>query len=366
MNLSVAIVGILSFLFSLPQKRFLIEMALTLQDLIDDCLLEIFKNLTVFEMAKIASTCLRFKSIGRDAFTSRYKSKCLAIDVTRGKLKKNQYIARRRKTVAILRNFGDLLTNLKFTFCPSYGMETSNSFAFNLMVKYCTGSLERLELQNLGALHRDEIVDARSRLWFGNVKELILDDSAGIDGNFLSYAKKLTRLDLICHPSKDVVKFLLKDYPQLQSLTLHLDGRANVDAVTFLKRHPNLTELELLGGGVYDLLSIGECLWLRKLSIWNCQKCNIAPIAQLDKLTSLELSTRFGPGAIMEVFRTSRSSESLEELVFAGGMRHPRSAERFINLRYLSMVLTFADINDDFLLDIPRLEELRTLSIAIA
>lgn len=58
-----------------------------------------------------------------------------------------------RQIAAFLRNFGDLLENLKVSFIEieiRYGCkeQNMNEFVFEMIVKYCTGPLTRLELIN--------------------------------------------------------------------------------------------------------------------------------------------------------------------------------------------------------------------------
>lgn len=50
-------------------------------ELNDDCFLEIFENLSVPELADVASTHTRLQTIARDVFSHRHKSNCLDIDL---------------------------------------------------------------------------------------------------------------------------------------------------------------------------------------------------------------------------------------------------------------------------------------------
>lgn len=271
-------------------------MAHNLQDINDDCLLEIFANLTVCELADVASICSRIKAVARDSFRSRHKSNCLEIYVEPGNQNKGQYVRRRQQTAAILRNFGDMLTNLKVIFWYSEAGRLHNTFIFDMMVRYCTGPLNRMCLINCGKyLQPDKVNDATSL--FRNVKELILDNSFAVESRFLCDAAELTRLTLRMMSFKRVNAFLSNDYPKLQSLAVnkrYTDSRAvkKRDISPFWKRHPHLLELELSGSGVYDMSSIGECVMLRKLYIWDyyyCEGRDLSPMAQLANLTSLTL-----------------------------------------------------------------------------
>lgn len=161
-------------------------MVLNLLEIIDECLLKIFENLSVPELGVIASTCSRLKTIARDVFSRHHKLNCLEIGI--------HSTEHRQQAAAILRHFGDLLTKLKVTYSHSSRDKASNTFLFNMMTMYCTKTLDRMELRHCYYLQSDDIVDAKAL--FRNVKELILEDSPRIHAPFLSDAKELTRLTL--------------------------------------------------------------------------------------------------------------------------------------------------------------------------
>jgi len=120
-------------------------MALNLLAVVDDCLREIFNNLTVPELAAIASTCTRFRTIAREVFASLHKSKRLKISVI--DIREYGYHDEGRVAAAILRHFGDLLTNVEVYFVNRVSNVISyNTRVFQLMTKYCTGKLEMLNL----------------------------------------------------------------------------------------------------------------------------------------------------------------------------------------------------------------------------
>lgn len=318
-------------------------------DINDDCLFEIFTILNIRELTDVASTSTRFRTIARDVFSFRHKSNCVDIGVgwpfTNGDNIANAY---QRQIGPILRNFGDLLTKVKVIFSSENDAKLYNTRVFNMMAKYCTGGLNQLELRCCQTLEPDEIVDARAL--FRNVKDLVLIRSAAISGSFLSDAKKLTRLNLNWSSFANVVKFLANDYPKLESLSLNnrrMDS-TEIDIIEFLKRHPNLTELELSGGGVFDLSSIDECAWLRKISLCEYEEYDISAIAKLNELTSLKLTTTDGDQLPFQLLMSSRSSESLEELELSGYWSYSSDNQmelmisRFTNLQHLSFVFSIS------------------------
>lgn len=356
-----------------PQKT---KMALKLVDIPDDCLLKIFKYFTVADLNNIAQTCSRCKTIARDAFSLWYKSKCLEIvleDVTEDKVKHHQQIA------AILRNFGDLLTNVKVRFLTCTSAKPYNTFIFNSMVKYCTGPMDRLEIDYCNGLHVTNIINGTAL--FRNVKELILTKckSSAVQSHFLADAKQMTRFSVHCFHAIDINSFLVNNYRKLQSLSLTLSSLSHhywlrdsiaidIDIADFMMRHSTLTELELCQGGKYDLSSINEhCPMLSKLTIENCEVIEISPIAELANLTVLKLSIDyFDVKILIEVFRALKSAHSLEDLALGEYLDYQMelvtALGRFPNLNQLSIRFN-QDLDDDLLLQFQRWTKLRALSI---
>lgn len=348
-----------------------VEMVHNLLDVNEDCLIKIFTNLTVPELADVASTCTRFQTIARDVFSFRLKSNTLDIDMECCQPSHAEDLAHRRQTAAILRNFGDMLTKLKITFVSMGREKFHNTCVFNAMVNYCTGELDRLELRNCKYLDRDEVKVIDARELFRNVKDLVLDVSFAVNSSFLSDAKQLTRISLQWISPMNVVKYLSNDYPQLQSLTLKFFGTSQIDINAFLKRHRNLIEMELHGGQGYDFSSFYEyCSMLSKLTIWNCRDSDILPIANLDKLTAFKLSIGYGGQSPINLLKTSKSSETVEELVLLysrrllndDAMDLMTAFARFTNLKHLSFIFS-ENTTDDLLAVLHHLTKLQVLSI---
>lgn len=341
------------------------QTALKFLEVNDDCLREIFKYLADFELADVASTCNRCQIIARDVFSLRQKPD-LVCSLTEES--DPHSCCHRQHTTAFLRNFGDLLLNVKVTFCYGKTGKFNNTTILNLMTRYCAGTVEYLDLVNCSyLLQPDEIIDA-SEL-FRNIKVLVLENSSAINRCLLSDAKQLTELTLIGFHSKKINKILSNDYPQLEALILrnpsHCWNLGRIDNITFLKRHPNLTKLILNGFSKCDLLAIGECSWLRELTIWNCKDCDFSPIAQLANLTVLKLSTVNRSESAIELLKTSMSHQSLENLRvsfdWADGKALLTVLLRFNNLKQLAFY-SKNDIDDDVLSYLHRLEKLRVLS----
>lgn len=115
----------------------------TLLDLNNDHLMEIFKYLSVQNLADVYSTCTRLKTVARDTFSRYHKSNCLRIDSQSYNSRDEQ--PNHRQLAAVLRNFGDLITKMRVYFTRLSMLEW-NTVVFNLMSIYCTGDLEKVVL----------------------------------------------------------------------------------------------------------------------------------------------------------------------------------------------------------------------------
>lgn len=169
-------------------------MAVQLLQLPEECLVQIFENLAVAELGVAASVCTRLQIVARRVFRTEHQPTTVAIDVSlfcHNATESAESNARFQLTPAIFYHFGDLMAKLKLTFNRSNNKENfPNTYVLNLISVHCTGGLETLQLIDCGYLHPD------ATAIFRNVKELILDQSEGIDFSLLSDAQKLMRVDL--------------------------------------------------------------------------------------------------------------------------------------------------------------------------
>lgn len=327
-------------------------MARNLLDLNDDVLYELFVNLTDVELGAVASSCTRLQHIAHKVFSLRHKSAIVVIDIDSLDFAENKNI-RRRQMAAILRNFGDSMTKLNVIFNPSAN-DSWNTHLYNLMVMYCAGTLETIELKWCQHLQPDDIIDATSL--FRNVKEVILetfDEWYAVDSAFLSGAKQLTTLTLKGFDSCQAYDYLSNDYRKLQSLTL-----AGLDECSD------------------DLMSLlGEFPKLRKLSIYDCEYYSLKSLAQLNKLTALKLSVNGGYGygdnrSLIEFLNTSNASQSLEELKLFVNLKDKHASSlmnslgRFRNLKHLALTLNESKLNDNLLTVLHQLQNLCVLSLS--
>lgn len=345
-----------------------------LLDLNDDVLVEICIDYTVADLNSIASTCTRLRIIAHRVFSLRHKSNRLDVFIDPFDIGINDFAAKRQELLSIFRNFGDLLTDLQVCFSRHHSDRSSfNTRVYNSMVMYCTGKINRLELNWCGTLQLDQIVDAAAL--FRNVKELtvLLYSSKGSESCFVSDTSQITKLNLRMFHSTEIVNYLSRDYPQLESLTLDTVFKLNLDLQEIkkvLKRHPNINELHLNRCPFPDLSLVDELPELRQLSISDASYDTLEPVARLDKLQQLSFAIDNEDEALIDFCNTSKSTQSLEDLSLKVYLfdrdRFLIGLTRFTNLKYLSIHSCECDyqrFDDSFLRYLHSLTKLRSLSI---
>lgn len=334
-------------------------MSVNLLDIKDDYLFNIFAHLTVAELANIASTCSRLKRKARSFFSLHHKSICVEIDMNSIACHPQTYLSR------VNRNHSQHSKRLQRL------IAIFRHVVLNMMVLYCTDQLEQLEIIKLKLADPAEICNAGAL--FRKLQELILHETSSVPHWILSGAK-LNRLTLNGFSPTAANKFLVNQYPELEQLTLNNQRDRRMFSTPihinyFLKRHPKLHELDLRSGGRYSFYRIGQyCPFLRKLSISNCEDYDISPIAELPNLTSLKLSTgRFADGAIIKILNRTKSSQSLEDLVYITITNGEEGNSRFLSWSWIRRLIgipprTFV-ISDDVLIGVaqhlPHLERVR-------
>lgn len=344
------------------------KMAKQLLQLPDDCLTDIFENLCIVELADVASTCTRFRTIARQVFSLWQNRHCLTIDMDT--FADSPFHL--RQIPAILRNFGDLLTklNVSFRYTDQRVSDRIRTLVFNCLVTYCTEPLDRLQLTGCRNFHLDKINNA-TRL-FRKVRELYLSDSDAINIACLTDLWRLIKLTIDRPPT---IKYLSIDYPVLKSFTL---TRALGDEVLtdhsavgeFLERHDQLTEIEIDTTDYCDLTQIGSMPVLRKLSIQDPYSIkieeNIMPLTNLSKLTTLTLYVD-GDEQMPAFLKSLKSKHSLVELdlwseCWSGDeLEFMKALSRYTRLRKL--YFSVDTLAGNLLLNLHGLKNLRTLSM---
>lgn len=232
-------------------------------DLNDDCLITIFKYLSLIDLCATAETCKRLQYIAREAFPHKRKDYGIS-----------QHGVKFRDHRRILRNFGDVVK--KFTcITEMLGIGISSEqmkTAFKWAEKYCGEALESI---NVISTEITVLPESAMRL-MSKVKEI--DFMAQIpDGNLqaaLLNCKELVTLKLMMYDGP----FHFPDHrlPQLRKLSnrVRVSPRTDYNLIeTFFKHHTALTELstqflnDLGSHGDIDLSFVKHLTNLKKLSL---------------------------------------------------------------------------------------------------
>lgn len=275
-----------------------------------------------------------------------------------------------RNLARILQNFGDMITHLSIAFNAgviySANPNKANTNLFKSMIKYCVGPLQSLRLKYCRYLDWDQIVGEESL--FGDLNELELFECDADCDQFSAYAYQVNKLSIVHGPFE---RQLHLHYPNLKSFTLKLvSGTQNSGhrllLEHFLQQHTDLDEIILFGLVTMDYSIIANMHQLTSLAVdefyGEIEECSLLPLAQLDRLTSLSLSTNSQTAPLLT---SLASTESLRELSLTFGVWSADDAvmegiAQFKNLRKLHLDRRW-EINDRHLTFLHGLNELREL-----
>lgn len=291
----------------------------SLLDLDDNCLHEILCLLSIEDLARMACSCTRMQSVARGVFRLKHKSQPVnlyefATNNPYAWDTSINFIDNQFHNGRLLRHFGHMITDLSFTFT------TEQTESFNFVIKYCSGgALEQLIVAGRTQNFRIDKAGDPTEL-FGSVNELKLYgcNHKAFDGKHLSKCHRLERLTL--HKT-EAGKFLLNHFPNIKSFAMQRvcdeDRRKTVQRInSFIKRHKQLTELELNSPDYCSLVLVGKLQHLERLSIngglFSFGDEHIMPLATLTKLKSLKLYC--GDEQMGRFLNSLKSTESLEEL----------------------------------------------------
>lgn len=300
--------------------------AFNLLGLKDDCILEVFRHLTLVDMATIASTCIRLRDLARQIFvlnkenfryTIKYHTK---VDVKRvndelisvdgntrvpysdGKIiQQFQRLRSQQPYLAELRvqqhlaAFGDLLKELDLAYefdltVNGKWLESfSNLLLFNDVIKHCSGTLMQLMIR--GIVWTPELsTQARPLL-----SHLTKFDSSDGQNTELVLPMLQQCVDLritgeCCGPVMHC------DFPKLQRFaTASKNSWRNQHVEGFLQRHQQLVHLEWVPG--FNLFDIGRMHHLEELNI-SCIKTkfnhNDSSAFRFERLKRLTLNVSEG------------------------------------------------------------------------
>lgn len=300
-------------------------------DLNDDAILEILRRMSLDELTAIAMTCQRFQTLARTVFQRNFASKSVQLEsLYINKQHGEQAIAH---VVRLFRTFGDLMTDINLSLYYSH-LRRLNVAIFNLMVKYCTNTIDKFTFRSYSFRPRPgELSNARP--FFRHVKELHLHAFEPLTADSFSECKQLIKIRLEVGFSTELFE---NYYPKLERIEL-ANGAVSVG---FLARHRNLIEITS-NCGLLPLSIIARMHRLEHLKMNNVYDSNgvdIGKLVNLKYLRTLHLdycivkSNEFG-----HFLQQSAATDTMEcihinvhgsELDFTG-------IERFTNLRELKL-----------------------------
>lgn len=188
---------------------------LSITDLNDDCLVEIFRLLPVKDLWNVVDTCRRFRIAGKMAFPLINQASNMMVEYDDDREEESV-----EEINAVLMKFGSEISELKIVaICGS-----THHTIFRL--DHCGEKLKTLYLQNL---HINTDMASQIKAIAENLDSLILedcdiDDSA--ETNFLSECKRLMKFELYTTSFGNMGnpnKLRLENVPQLKCLLLDFD-----------------------------------------------------------------------------------------------------------------------------------------------
>lgn len=334
-----------------------------LNDLNDECLLKVFRMLSLNDVTSIYDTCSRFRTLAMNAFTSDYSQNTLDLN--------KWYIDEQSKfnmvqISSLLTKFGSLIAGVK---CNPYIFRYQPHQILNLILDNCCGALKSLTLSEF---HIDgDIIDKLTPIC-DNLETLRLDrcELGNANGQLLPQWNKMVNLDI----SFANLESNLFDtfHPQLQSLSLGGAIRNILKAEGFLRSQNHLRELSLsfpdqmdkhISKGILNTIVDFCSNFLTSLKLIGSEIDNtLAPKVRelFSRLESLEL---FGVdlSTTDELFRNCKKLRTLK-IQFVMRNFYPATANADISelQNFDATIMTQADVERacDFLLKCPKLRKL--------
>lgn len=186
-----------------------------LSDLNVDCLLKVFRFLSVADMARTSEVCLLFQYVAGETFKYEWKNKTVLLS--------NNSKTSKLESTSILRNFGSQLQKVRLAFD-----QHDNDIFFNMIIAKCSSQLTEVGFAStclnvqLGKVISKENI-RRFNEKFGNIKRLRFENNIDditepecIERHFPA----LDELSLFGYPFENRnVKHFVKLNPQVRSLS---------------------------------------------------------------------------------------------------------------------------------------------------
>lgn len=278
----------------------------SIQVLNDDCLIEIFKNLSVLELINIERVCTRWTAVSY--LTLKYNKvryrelrteKCLRYSMSAA--------VKNRVIKSIFKRCGKILTSLHW----DVGTEHDDEF-LSLIAQFCP-SIEELYITGT------EITGARMKAVAEKCKKLKTIKLCGVSGDFEE------EFSLLLENSKNLVTLKIVDWEEFTGKCLE---KIRSEILSDL-------ELEFLTDDSQELSisdKFGRCV--KSCSITSCElQTSLQVINNLKNLKSLELCyDNYNNGELREI---SENCKLLENVLISGFIPEAAGIDPFLNLQHL-------------------------------
>lgn len=271
--------------------------AMTLLDLNYDCLLNIFRPLSVSDLAGLSEMCRLFKDVAAETFRFEWKDSPVRLcnDSRESKLKSTE----------ILRHFGDQLQKVEIVFD-----EDGNDTFFDLIINKCSGAqLTEVDFSNACFNDKAETILSKENIQrfqqkFVNLKRMRFGDNT----------------DDITHP-----QCIEHHFPSLAELSLSGFPFRNENVLQFVKLNPQVKRLSFFHNN--DVESVPELLesidqqlpQLEELGLWIHGYAGDEVQYQQRFFNSLKRLVIQNCGSSTNLQRLSINNKHIEEMVLDVG-----------------------------------------------
>lgn len=272
------------------------DVSMALADLNMDCLLKIFRFLSLADVARVSAVCQRFQSVAVETFKYEWKNKTVRLS--------NNSMNSKLESTEILRHFGKQLQKVDIIF----GLCRNDTF-FEMIIDKCSPQLTQVDFSSTcfnveieKILSKENI--SRFNAKFGNLKRLRFENNTDditepecIEQHFPA----LEELSLCGYPFKNQnVQHFVKRNAQIKSLSLFHCNKVE-DAKSLMQIiDQQLPQLEALGlwihGDSHEIEYQSRFLKsLKRLTVHNYgRSSNLQHLSiSCDKIEEMELEVGF-------------------------------------------------------------------------
>lgn len=213
---------------------------LSILDLNDDCLMEIFHNLDALELCAVKDSCQRFRNLTEYHFQTIYNSKPFSFG---DKDMRNRKIISQIEQEKVLKHFGKFIKKLVIN---AHDFQETPEQVLRIIGRTCNQNLQDFEMDSI--LLDDDALD-KCKVLLSKLNRLSLDFCYGDEYEFskcVEYSNSLKELQVL-NVREIEGKFLTAKFWQLESLILKEIKCSNIHYIyNFFKLNTNLKRLQLI------------------------------------------------------------------------------------------------------------------------